>query len=182
MPLSLRRTAVLAVAALVVGCSGNEAGSAFAVPEGFARSGISVVPGTTAVVGLGVLQLVDADKAARLLSLRVEGEHVDAQAGRVLGVKLYPVLDGGAIGAVTAADLPAADGSAGWRLSPPADVVVDGHEVLGVAVVVAATSVGSWASDSLVVDYLMDGRHRTQRIAIGAAVCVVARAGESCDP
>lgn len=53
---------------------------------------------------------------------------------------------------------------------------------LGVAVVVMGESVGSWSSDSLVVDYWRDGRHQRQRIAIGAAVCVVAAAGETCDP
>ncbi len=171
-----------AVAVLAVGCSGREAGHAFVAPEGFARSGISVVPGETAVVGLGRLRLADPDTTATLVSLDVEGEHVSARAGRVLGVTVYPITDSGGIGAITAADLPGADGNGGWQLTSPHGAVVSAGEPLGVAVVVLGDSVGSWSSDSLVVEYLVDGREQRQRIAIGAGVCVVTAAGEDCDP
>ena len=43
---------VLALVVLAVTCSANGAGHAFVAPRGFARSGISVAPGSTAVVGL----------------------------------------------------------------------------------------------------------------------------------
>lgn len=172
--------AVLAV--LAVGCSDGEAGHAFVAPEGFARSGISIAPGGTAVVGLGSLRLADPDTTATLKSLDVQGEHVAATAGRVLGVKVYRITDSGGIGAITAADLSGVDGNGGWQLTSPDGAVVSAEEPLGVAVVVQGDSVGSWSSDSLVVEYVMDGRAQRQRIAIGAGVCVVTAAGEDCDP
>lgn len=174
--------AILALAMLAVGCSANEAGHAFVAPEGFSQSGISVAPGATAVVGLGILQLTDTDKTAHLLSLAVQGEHASTKAGQILGVKVYPITDSGGIGAITTADLSGVDGNSGWQLTPPDGAVVTGEESLGVAVVVLGDSVGSWSSDSLVIDYMMDGRHQRQRIAIGAGVCVVTAAGEDCDP
>ncbi|WP_299440771.1 hypothetical protein [uncultured Phycicoccus sp.] len=171
-----------AVAVLVVGCSGGEAGHAFLAPEGFARSGISVAPGETAVVGLGRLRLADPDTTATLTSLDVQGEQVAATAGRVLGVKVYRITDSGGIGAITAADLAGVDGNGGWQLTSPDGAVVSAEQPLGVAVVVQGDSVGSWSSDSLVVEYVMDGREQRQRIAIGAGVCVVTAADEDCDP
>lgn len=178
----MRSVALLALAVLAVGCSANAAGHAFVVPEGFTQSGISVTPGSTAVVGLGMLQLADRDETAKLLTLAVQGDHASAKAGRVLGVKVYPIRDSGGIGAITTADLSGMDGNSGWQLTPPDGAVIRGEVPLGVAVVVLADSVGSWSSDTLVIDYMMDGHRQRQSIAIGAGVCVINGADQDCDP
>lgn len=80
---------MLGVALIAAGCDAGTAGEAFVTPDGFARSGISIAPGTTAVIGLGDLKLADPDTTAKVVSLSVAGDQVGAQAGHVLGVKVY---------------------------------------------------------------------------------------------
>ena len=180
----IRRIAMLSIVLTTAGCDAGNAGEAFVAPDGFARSGMSIVPGTTAVIGLGGLQLADPDKTAILVSLSLAGGHVDAQAGQVLGVKVYRFTDSGGIGAITEADLSGVDGNDGWQLEAPAGAVVTDGERLGVAVLVQGEALGTWSSDSFVVEYTIDGRPRTQQIPVGAGLCVVTNpaAGAPCDP
>lgn len=170
----------MATIAVLAGCSADEAGHAFLAPDGYYRAGLPVTPGTTAVVGLGSLQLVNPGDTATIRSLRVEGDRVDDPAGRVLGVEVYRLDDSGGIGAITTAQLSGVDGNRGWTLQPVAGVELPADGPLGVVVVVRGTSLGTWSSDSLVIDYTMGGRHRTQRVPIGATVCVVADPGAGC--
>lgn len=162
------------------GCAANEGGHAFQAPDGYAYSGLPVTPGTTAVIGLGNLQLVNASRSAQVRSLHVEGDDVNNPAGHILGVKVYSLAPSGGIGAITAEQLSGVDGNQGWALKTPEGVHVPGDAPLGVAVLVRGESLGTWSSDSLVIDYTMDGRNETQHVPIGALVCVVANLAEGC--
>lgn len=175
------RVAAAALVGFLVGCSGNDASHAFEAPEGFSYSGLPVTPGTTAVIGLGTLQLVDPGTSAKLVALRVEGDHVTDRAGQVLGVNVYSMAESGGIGAITESSLTGINGSNGWKLKQPAGAVVGAQEPVGVAILVRGRSIGSWSSDTLVVDYRMDGRPLAQRISIGAVVCVVADLSQGCE-
>ncbi|WP_328522200.1 hypothetical protein [Kribbella sp. NBC_00359] len=184
VPVWMRRIAMLGIALIAAGCDAGTAGQAFVAPESSARSGMSIAPGTTAVIGLGDLQLADPGKTAKLVSLSVAGDQVGAQAGHVLGVKVYRLTDSGGIGAITEADLSGVDGNGGWQLEAPAGAFVTDGEPLGVAVLVQGEAMGTWSSDSFVVEYTIDGRRQTQRFPLGAGLCVVTNpdAGARCDP
>ena len=175
---------MLGIALIAAGCDAGTAGQAFVTPESSARSGMSIALGTTAVIGLGDLQLADPGKTAKLVSLSVAGDQVGAQAGHVLGVKVYRFTDSGGIGAITEADLSGVDGNGGWQLEAPAGAFVTDGQPLGVAVLVQGEALGTWSSDSVVVEYTIDGRRQSQQIPIGAGLCVVSNpdAGARCDP
>jgi len=179
-----RRMAMAGIALLMAGCGAGTGSQAFVTADGFTQSGLVIAPGTTAVIGLGDLQLADPGQAAKLVSLSVAGDRVGAAAGHVLGVKVYRITDSGVIGAITEADLSAVDGNGGWQLEAPTGAVVTHGEPLGVAVLVKGEAPGNWASDSLVVEYTVDGRRQNQRVPVGAGVCVVTNpaADKSCDP
>lgn len=166
--------------AVLAGCSAGEAGNPFLAPEGYSRSGLAVTPGTTAVIGLGSLQLMEVGDRAIIRSLKVEGDRVDDPAGRVLGVKVYRLDASGGIGAITMAELSGVDGNSGWTLQPPEGVALPAEGPLGVVVVVRGDSLGTWSSNSLAIDYTLDGRHRTQHVPIGALVCVVVDLDSGC--
>ena len=170
-----RRFAMLGIALITAGCGAGTPGQAFVMPEGFARSGMSVAPGATAVIGLGDLKLAGPGVTAKLVSLSVVGDQIGAQAGRVLGVKVYRLTDSGGIGAITEADLSGVDGNGGWQLESPTGAVVTDEEPLGVVVLVQGEALGTWSSDSFVVEFT---------IPIGAGLCVVTdpAAGAPCDP
>jgi hypothetical protein len=153
-----RRFAMLGIALITAGCGAGTPGQAFVMPEGFARSGMSVAPGATAVIGLGDLKLAGPGVTAKLVSLSVVGDQIGAQAGRVLGVKVYRLTDSGGIGAITEADLSGVDGNGGWQLESPTGAVVTDEEPLGVVVLVQGEALGTWSSDSFVVEFTIDGR------------------------
>ena len=119
---------MLGIALITAGCGAGTPGQAFMTPEGFARSGMSIARGATAVIGLGDLKLADPGVPVKLVSSSVAGDQIGPQAGRVLGVKVYRFTDSGGIGAITEADLSGADGNGGWQLESPTGAVVTDEE------------------------------------------------------
>jgi hypothetical protein len=169
----VRGFVVVAFAVSAVSCRAGSAGRAFVQPEGLSYSVLSVAPGTTGVIGLGLLELADSGRTATIVSIAVDGDHVGAQAGRVLGVRIHRLTDSGGIGAMSESDLSGVDGNDGWHLEAPSGAVVAPGKPLGVAVLVRGQSLGTWSSDSLIIEYTIGGLRQTQHVSIGAALCVV---------
>ena len=175
-----RNRRVAAVGALAVALLWTQSGrEAFIAANASYTVGAVRPAGRTFVFGSAMLYLSDPDSHVRLLSATVGGPGADPSVARLDRVAVYRTTESGGIGAVDAESL---DGSGegmvgpGWSLVDPAGLVVphfpDHHDVWGVAVVVTGLREGRWASDHLDLTYDIDGRRSTQRIEIGAVLCV----------
>ena len=157
---------------LLTGCVQSDSGD-FRSGDGYSASGININPGSTAIVGLGTLDLVGDSDTATITELELVGQSASGASARVLGVKVYSLDESGGIGAIREADLAGSEGQPGWTLEPSTHAVVRRGQPTGIAVVVRGDTVGHWSSQSLIVHYKVDGDLRQQEMPIGAFVCVV---------
>ncbi len=168
------RALAIAVSALAaVTLASTAAPVAFVSYDGYSRTGMNVAEGGTAVIGLGPLRPAHGGSRVELVSATVGGRGIDARVGRLEGVKVYRITDQGGIGAVTGAELAGFDGGPGWTLLEPAGAVISEQTPpWDAVVVVTGVAEGVWSADYVDFVYRVDGRRGTQRIDVGATVCV----------
>lgn len=177
VPRSSPRARLLAgtavVGALVVVAS-TAAPVAFVRYDGYARTGMSVVPGVTAVITLGTLRPSHPGDRVELVSATVGGTGVDGRIARLEGVRVYRINAQGGIGAITADELSGVDAGPGWTLVDPVGAVItDETPPWDAVVLVTGLTHGVWSADHVDYEYRVNGHHGTQRVRVGTTVCVV---------
>jgi hypothetical protein len=174
-----RLLASVAVAGAAVVVASTAAPIAFVTYDGYSRTGMNVVPGATAVINVGLLRPAHPGSRIELVSATVGGAGSDGRIGHLDGVRVYQIGPQGGIGAITGNELSGIEGAPGWTLVEPAEAVItDQPQPWEAVVLVTGLTKGVWSADYVDYEYRIDGRHGTQRVPIGATVCVVTSTDE----